>query len=175
MTIRTEIVDVAVVRPLQHAVLRPGLPLEAATYAEDDLPDTVHVAAYDEAGEVAGVATFFPQPYPGPFEGADSGSPVGTDDGAGGADPGELPTPVDAVDGWRLRGMASDPDRRGAGFGAAVLARGVEEIRARGGRLLWCNARTTAVPFYQRHGLRTVGPEFEVPHIGPHFRMLTRL
>ena len=164
MTVRTEVVGVTVVRPLQHAVLRPGLPPEAAAYAEDDLPDTVHVAAYDDAGEVVGVGTFFPQPYPGPFG---SGDDATGDDG--------LPTPVEAVEGWRLRGMASDPGRRGAGFGAAVLARGVVEVRARGGRLLWCNARTSAVPFYERHGLRTVGPEFEVPHIGPHFRMLARL
>lgn len=158
MTIRTEVVGVAVVRPLQHAVLRPGLPAEAATYAEDDLPDTLHVAAYDDAGEVAGVATFFPQPYPGPFDDAE-----------------DALTPADATAAWRLRGMASDPDRRGAGFGAAVLARGLVEIRAHGGRWLWCNARTSAVPFYLAHGLRTVGAEFEVPHIGPHLRMVGRV
>jgi GNAT superfamily N-acetyltransferase len=158
VSIRTEVVDVDVVRPLQRAVLRPGLPPEAASYPEDELPDTLHVAAYDDAGRVAGVATYFPQVYPGPFS-DDSGSL----------------TPAEATAAWRLRGMASDPERRGAGFGAAVLARGLAEIRERGGRWLWCNARTSAVPFYERHGLTVVGAEFEVPHIGPHFRMLTRL
>jgi GNAT superfamily N-acetyltransferase len=156
MSIRTEIVAVDVVRPLQRAVLRPHLPPEAATYAEDLEPSTVHLAAYDAEGQVAGVATFFPQPYPGPF--VESG-----------------PAPDVAATAWRLRGMATDPARRGEGFGAAVLRRGMAEAATRGGRLLWCNARTLAVPFYVAHGLRTIGAEFEVAGIGSHYRMVAPL
>jgi predicted GNAT family N-acyltransferase len=41
-----------------------------------------------------------------------------------------------------------------------------------GATRLWCNARTPAVGFYERHGWTTVGEEFDVPPIGPHYRMV---
>lgn len=58
-------VDAATVRPLRHAVLRPGHPPEASVYPEDDLPTTLHLAAVDESGAVVACATFFPEPYAG--------------------------------------------------------------------------------------------------------------
>ena len=33
------------------------------------------------------------------------------------------------------------------------------------------NARTGAVPFYHTHGWTTLGEEFDIPTVGPHFRM----
>ena len=33
------------------------------------------------------------------------------------------------------------------------------------------NARTLAVPFYRAHGFVSVGEEFEIPDVGPHFVM----
>jgi hypothetical protein len=44
-------------------------------------------------------------------------------------------------------------------------------VRENGGRYLWCNARLVAVPFYERLGLEAVGPEFDIPGIGPHYVM----
>lgn len=89
-------------------------------------------------GEVVGVATVFPEPY---------------DDQPGA---------------WRLRGMAVAPPYQGKGVGSAVLVRVVDELLARSVPLLWCNARTTALPFYRRHGFTTVGEEFlaapDIPH-----------
>jgi predicted GNAT family N-acyltransferase len=41
--------------------------------------------------------------------------------------------------------------------------------------LLWCNARTPAVRFYQKQGWTPVGEEFDVPLAGPHVRMFKRL
>lgn len=133
-----------VVRPLRHAVLRPGQPAGASAYPQDDDPETLHLAAYDETGAVVGCATFFPEP-------------------------------LDGEPGWRLRGMATAPAVRGQGYGADLLARGLEELRGRGSPLLWCNARTTALGFYERYGFRRRGEEFDVPPLGPHYLLTCRL
>ena len=73
--------------------------------------------------------------------------------------------------GWRLRGMATDPDVRGAGYGAALLAGCVEHVIGAGGSEVWCNARMTAVGFYRRAGFEVASEEFDVPGIGPHVVM----
>jgi GNAT superfamily N-acetyltransferase len=83
------------------------------------------------------------------------------------------PMPGDPRDGdWRLRGMASAPDVRGQGYGAAALQGAVEYATERGARRLWCNARSAAVGFYERYGWRTVGEEFHLDPIGPHYVMV---
>ncbi|GAA2714856.1 MULTISPECIES: GNAT family N-acetyltransferase [Streptomyces] len=139
-TPRTAIVPVTEIFDLRHAVLRPGLPPESAVFAEDDLPDVFHVAAYDEGGAVVACATFFPEPL------ADCDAPA-----------------------HRIRGMASAATVRGRGYGAAVLEAGLAEAAARGARVVWCNGRTVARGFYERHGFKVIGEEFEVEGIGPHF------
>lgn len=72
---------------------------------------------------------------------------------------------------WRVRGMATRTDARGAGIGASVLEVLVEHVAGRGGGLLWCNARTGATTLYERAGFRSFGDEFEAPLIGPHIVM----
>ena len=67
--------------------------------------------------------------------------------------------------------MASAPHVRGQGYGARALRFGIAEVKKRGGALLWCNARTGAVWFYERLGFSTVGEEFDIPPIGPHYVM----
>jgi predicted GNAT family N-acyltransferase len=130
------------VRPLRHRVLRPGQPFAETVYAGDDWPDTVHLGAFDGDRLVA-IASLYREPRP-------DGSPAG---------------------GWRLRGMATDPEVRGAGFGAAVLEAAVAHVVAAGGDELWCNARLAAVGFYRRAGFAVVGDEFDVAGIGPHVVM----
>jgi len=65
---RIERVDVEIVRPLRHAVLRPGWPAEASVQPTDD--EATHFAAYDPAGGLVGVATVFAERYP------DTGEPA---------------------------------------------------------------------------------------------------
>lgn len=87
------------------------------------------------------------------------------------AHPEPLPEEPDRPDAWRLRGMATDPARRGQGHGAAVLARMLDELRLRGAALVWCNARTPAAGLYRRAGFVTIGQPWDDPVIGPHVRM----
>ena len=150
-------VPAAVVRPLRTAVLRPTWePGRLATYPEDDDAGTVHVAAYD--GEaVGGVGTVYAEAPPD-------------------ARHDEIPAAAyEPGAGWRLRGMATSEAARGTGLGRAVLRECFAAVRDGGGSFLWCNARLGAVPFYERLGMQAVGPEFDIPGIGPHYVMWTEV
>jgi len=72
---------------------------------------------------------------------------------------------------WRVRGMATAPEQRGRGIGAAILDALVEHARSRGATRVWCNARTPALRLYARAGFEPESGEFEIPGIGPHFVM----
>ena len=138
-------VEAARILPLRRAVLRPTLSVEESSYAEDDLPSTVHLASVDDAGTVVGCVTVFPSPL--------DGEPTA----------------------WRLRGMATDPSVRSTGVGASLLAEACAAVAGSGARLLWCNARETAEGFYVRYGFEPVGDLFDVPHLGPHRFMQWRV
>jgi GNAT superfamily N-acetyltransferase len=132
--------------PLRHAVLRPERPVTASVYPTDT--EAVHVGAWD-GGLLVGCATVFADPWPGP-----------------------PPQPR----AWRLRGMAVDPAYQGRGVGRAVLAVAVEAAKQAGAPLLWANARSTAIGFYERLGWRVVGAEFLTADTNlPHKPMLLDL
>jgi len=76
---------------------------------------------------------------------------------------------------WRVRGMATKPEFRGRGAGAAILDALVEHARAAGASRVWCNARTPALSLYARAGFEVESEEFEIEGIGPHFVMARRV
>lgn len=139
---------------VRHPVLRPGRPAEDAVFGCDAEAATRHFGAFDERGELVGVVTIHPAAF----------VPAA---GMGG---------VAEEGAWQLRGMATLPAVRGAGYGAA-LVRHVHGVvrREAGAGLIWCNARVKAVSFYARLGWEVVGEEFDIPTVGPHFRMLRRV
>lgn len=128
---------------LRQRVLRPHQRLEEMNFPGDSAPDTVHFGAFD-GPRLVGIASL----YRAPMKGYDDGRA------------------------WQLRGMATDATVRGKGFGDVLMRRCVEHVIAAGGVLLWCNARVSALGFYERHGLKTVGEPFELPGIGPHNVMM---
>jgi ribosomal protein S18 acetylase RimI-like enzyme len=130
------------VRPLRLRVLRPGRPPDSAVWAGDDAPGAGHFAV--RAGDaVVAVATVTPAPHPD-----------------------------DPRDGdWRVRGMATAPEARGRGHGAALVEACLAHARQEGGRRVWCNARVGAIALYERAGFAREGDVFEEPGIGPHVRM----
>jgi GNAT superfamily N-acetyltransferase len=76
---------------------------------------------------------------------------------------------------FRLRAMATAEDARGRGLGRVILDAAIARTRQDGGDLLWCSARTPAAGFYREAGFVETSALYEVPHIGPHVRMLVRL
>jgi len=93
------------------------------------------------------------------------------DDGVGVACSTWTPEPYEGRPGWRLRGMATADSVRGQGVGGLLMDAGLELGRERGAEVAWCNARTSALGFYQRYGFTAVGSEFFVEHAGAHYRM----
>ncbi|MCA1825164.1 MAG: GNAT family N-acetyltransferase [Mycobacteriales bacterium] len=129
-------------RPLRQRVLRPHQTL--ADLAHSDDVSATYFAAYDESGRLVACASVRPEPFPGESESAS----------------------------WRLRGMASEPDVRGQGYGAAVLAAVVAHARAQGAAEVWCTARVTARDFYGRHGFVPASDVWADPaYVGPHLHM----
>ncbi|MBM6403197.1 GNAT family N-acetyltransferase [Phycicoccus sp. CSK15P-2] len=138
----TVLVEPGRTAPLRQRVLRPHQSVEQVT-ASMDVEGAFAVAVLDGDDVVACVV----------------------------AGPEPCPEPVGGSAAWRLRGMATAPERRGAGLGAAVLVRVLDEIVRRGGDLVWCNARTPARGLYERAGFGVVGEPWDDPQIGPHVRM----
>ena len=77
---------------------------------------------------------------------------------------------------WQLRGMAVAPKRQRQGVGGKLLEFSEQAMRNTSPvRHLWCNARQTAIQFYERQGWQIASEEFEIPDAGPHVRMTKRL
>jgi ribosomal protein S18 acetylase RimI-like enzyme len=75
-------------------------------------------------------------------------------------------------DGGRLYQMAVEESRRGSGIGRALVERLHTELRARGVRRVWLNARAPVVGFYERLGYTVVGEPFV--EVGIEHRRMTR-
>jgi predicted GNAT family N-acyltransferase len=78
------------------------------------------------------------------------------------------------TDAWRVRGMATTEGQRNRGLGAEVLGALLDHVRRADGHLVWCEARTGAVPLYERAGFRAVGERF-VAEGAEHIRMWREL
>src|SRR5262245_40900364 len=124
---------------LRHAVLRPGLPRETAEFDGDAEAATRHFGAFlRETGDVVGCVSCMRRPH-------------------------------DGSDAWQVRGMATREDLAGRGIGRALLAFTLAALRAESGpRRLWCNARVTALRFWERAGWTVSSEVFDIPGVGPH-------
>ena len=130
---------------LRSSILRNGLALEECVFPTDHLEGAFHLAYYAN-DEIATVASFFPMKYQDCKE-----------------------------NGYQLRGMATDPKFSGQGFGKQVVEFSINHIRNTNAQYLWCNARTSAVKFYEKLGFITCSEEFEIPGVGPHYEMIFNL
>lgn len=130
---------------LRSKILREDKPLEECRFPTDEVSGAFHLACY-KGGEIASVTSFFPQ---------------------------DLTERTGA--GYQLRGMATDTEFRGMGCGKAIIEFAVSYIKNTHVAYLWCNARAGAVKFYQNLGFEIISDQFEIPQIGPHYRMILNL
>lgn len=137
------------VRPLRLSVLRAGMKVQDVVWEEDAFDGVFHIGVVDD-GRVVAISTWIPQPAPAVFAAAEPS--------------------------MHLRGMATDPDHRGAGLGGIVLEAGCRAAAERGFASVWANGRDAALDFYRRHGFTVVGPGFVDPLTElPHHRIYRRL
>ncbi|WP_316750728.1 GNAT family N-acetyltransferase [Pedobacter gandavensis] len=131
--------------PLRSLVLRNGMPYAQCIFPQDAQEGVFHLGCF-EGTQLVTVATFFPEDR--------------LEQGAGG---------------FRLRGMASDPAFAGKGYGAKLIKFAIDELTSANAAYIWCNARSTAAPFYEKLGFVLISEEFQIPGVGPHFDMLRKL
>jgi len=127
--------------PLRTSVLRNGKPFPACVLPTDQAEGIFHLG-YFEGDRLVCIGTFFPEDYP-----------------------------ENGIGGFRLRGMATDPDFAGKGFGAALINFAINELTSAQASYIWCNARSAAVGFYKKLGFEVISAEFDVPGVGPHYDM----
>lgn len=131
---------------LRSKILRNGVPLSQCIFPTDQAEGAFHLAFYVDDNEIATIASFYPKNY---------------------GDRKDL--------GYQLRGMATDTPYLGKGLGKQLVEFAVEYINKTKATYIWCNARTTAVKFYEKLGFETVSEEFEIAGVGPHYEMILNL
>jgi len=127
---------------LRNRVLRNNAGLEKCVFPTDEKEGNFHLGRFVD-DKIVSIATFFPEDY--------------DERGSGG---------------FRLRGMATDPEFSGMGMGADLIKFAINELRSANASYIWCHARSSAVGFYKKLGFEVISGEFEVPEIGPHFKMI---
>ena len=60
-------------------------------------------------------------------------------------------------------------------MGAKIIRAAEEELRKKGVKLLWCDARLIATGFYEKLNFKIKGQVYQVPKIGPHKLMFKDL
>ncbi|MGE0393403.1 MAG: GNAT family N-acetyltransferase [Vicinamibacterales bacterium] len=140
-------ITAAETRPLRQQVLRPQQRVEELVFGCDADPEALHLGAFHR-GQLIGITSVAPAPMPG----------VADETGV-----------------WQMRGMAVLPGAQGQGVGRAIVDACLAHLHSKAVRRLWFNARTGALPFYRTLGFETVGAEFDVPTVGPHYVMTRQL
>lgn len=130
----TEIVEITAVEThdLRRRILRQGTPSDVVVWDGDDERSTFHLGVRVPGGELVAISTWLVRRYP------------------------DRP----AEEAFQLRGMATDPARRGTGVSSGLLLAGLDRCAAEGASLVWARARVAALSFYARHGFEPIGPEY---------------
>lgn len=130
----TEIVEItaADTHELRRRILRAGTPTDVVVWDGDDEPDTFHLGVRGPDGALVAISSWMSRRYP------------------------DRPAEV----AYQLRGMATDPSRRGTGVSSTMLLAGLGRCTEAGATLVWARARVAALSFYERHGFEPVGPEY---------------
>ncbi len=130
--------------PIRQQVLVPSHELKKAKFENDDDEDvSFHLGAFQNS-QLVSVASFFYERNP-IFEDLHQ---------------------------YQLRGMATLPENQGQGLSSELLTTAFPIIKQNFCTLLWCNARTSAIGYYEKVGFKKFNDEvFEIDEIGPHVLM----
>jgi predicted GNAT family N-acyltransferase len=76
---------------------------------------------------------------------------------------------------YQLRGMATLTQFQGFGAGKLMMQAAYQILKVKRINCLWCNARISALNFYKKIGLNTIGKPFDIKLIGAHYVMYINL
>lgn len=134
------------VLPLRNEVLREGkLTLDECRWQGDEHEGSFHLGYYID-DQLACIASFYINAHES-FAGL----------------------------GYQLRGMATLQAYRGRGIGNHLVNFAVVYLRGQKANYVWCNARKKAAKFYQSLGFEIISDEFDIPGIGPHYKMYLKI
>jgi predicted GNAT family N-acyltransferase len=130
--------------PLRQQMLVPSHELKKAKFDNDDDEDiSFHLGAFSDS-KLVSVASFFYER-----------NPIFSD-----------------LHQYQLRGMATLAEYQGQGLSSELLSFAFPIIKQNFCTLLWCNARVSAIGFYEKVGFKKLNDEFfEIDEIGPHVLM----
>ncbi len=134
------------VLPLRNEVLREGkLTLDECRWPGDNASGSFHLG-YHRDDQLVCIASFYIAPH-GSFTGL----------------------------GYQLRGMATLAGYQGRGIGNQLVNFAVVYLRGQKANYIWCNARKSAAKFYGGLGFEIISEEFDIPGIGPHYKMYLKI
>ncbi|RTY87536.1 GNAT family N-acetyltransferase [Flavobacterium sp. GT3R68] len=131
---------------VRHPVLRQGKPIESCRFDNDELPTTHHFGLFINHNLVGAISVF------------EKRHPLFTDERQ-----------------FQIRGMAVLEDQQKKGLGESLMKYAEESVKTRNGKLIWFNARITAVGFYQKLGYEITGEAFEITDVGTHYVLFKRM
>ncbi len=138
--------------PVRHPVLRAGRPIEDCYFTGDELETTIHLGLFIKE-ELVAVGTFLSN----------------------------LDATIEQLkyhkieQCYQLRGMAVLKEMQGKQLGKNLLIAAEQLLYAKDVTALWFNARTVAVPFYEKMGYEKISEAFEIENVGTHYKMYKSL
>ena len=132
--------------PIRHQMLRSSFSYEECYFPGDNDEQTFHLGVCID-NKFVSIASFYYERHP------------------------QLP----GEHHYRLRGMSTLPTYQKRGLSYALLETAFPIISQNMCTLVWCNARASAVGFYEKLGLDKTGEEFLIPGIGSHYLMYRNL
>ena len=131
---------------VRHPVLRKGKPLESCLFEGDDLETTHHFGLFLDS-ELIGIISLYSK----------------------------INTTFAEENQAQIRGMAVLEQHQKKGIGEALVKHCENYCLQKNTDLIWFNARTAAVGFYQKMNYKTVGEAFDIKDVGEHYLMFKKL
>jgi len=131
---------------VRQPVLRKGKPIESCIFDGDDLESTHHFGLFDNK-KLIGIISLFTKINPIFAEKYQA----------------------------QIRGMAVLETHQKKGFGEALVKHCETYCNENKVDLIWFNARTAAVGFYQKMNYHPQGDAFEIEDVGEHYLMFKKL
>jgi len=128
---------------LRHQILRPHQSIDDCKYNGDRDSFTKHFGTYLD-NKLVGIVSIYKSPL----------------------------NHIQDKNCWQIRAMAMDISVRKKGYAKDILKKAEDYAIKNGAHYIWCNARVSALGFYEKNNYKIYGKEFYVEDIGQHYIMI---